>query len=314
VVFYLSQRNLLLQQRGAEVLAEQRERLRTTLASIGDAVISTDTEGCITNMNAVAESLTGWKLEEAIGHQLDTVFRIVNEETRQPVHNPATKAMREGVIVGLANHTVLIAKGGAELPIDDSAAPIRDGQGQVVGCVLVFRDMTERRRAEASLREQTELLDLDHDAIIVRSTEGVITFWSHGAEQMYGWPKEAALGKVTYTLLRTEFPRPLPEIETELAERSWWEGTLTHTKKNGSRIVVASRWAMRKGNRGKTSIVLEINRDITDRKQAEQAMADARAYAESIVDTVREPLLVLDGKLRVKSASHSFCQTFSVSP
>src|SRR5262249_42996558 len=97
VVFYHSQRNLLVRQRAAEALAEQRERLRTTLASIGDAVIATDTEGRITNMNAVAEALTGWKMDEATGAHLDTVFRIANEETRQPVHNPATKAMTEGV-------------------------------------------------------------------------------------------------------------------------------------------------------------------------------------------------------------------------
>src|SRR5262245_50948769 len=258
-------RDISERKRSEEALHEEKERLHATLTGIGDAVIVTDPESRVSMMNPVAQALTGWN-EEAVGRPLAEVFRIINEQTRQPVESPVSRVIREGTVVGLANHTVLIAKGGAELPIDDSAAPIRDGQGQVVGCVLVFRDVTERRRAEASLREQAELLDLAHDAIIVRSTEGVITFWSHGAEQMYGWPKEAALGKVTHTLLRTEFPRPLPEIETELAERSWWEGTLTHTKKNGSRIVVASRWAMRKGNRGKTSIVLEINQDITDRK------------------------------------------------
>src|SRR5437764_802449 len=83
-------------------------------------------------------ALTGWKKEEAVGQQLGAVFRIVNEETRQPVHNPATRAIKEGTIVGLMNHTALITRGGAELPVDDSAAPIRDGQGHVVGCVLVF--------------------------------------------------------------------------------------------------------------------------------------------------------------------------------
>ena len=106
-------------------MREQRERLRTTLASIGDAVITTDTEGRVTYLNAVAESLTGWTNAEAVGQPLDAVFRIVNEQTRQPVENPATRALREGVVVGLANHTVLIAKDGTERPIDDSAAPIR---------------------------------------------------------------------------------------------------------------------------------------------------------------------------------------------
>ena len=108
-------------------------------------------------MNAVAESLTGWANEEAMGQPLDAVFRIVNEETRQPVENPATRALREGVVVGLANHTVLIGKDGTERPIDDSAAPIRCKEGQVVGCVLVFRDVTERRREESRLNKREPL-------------------------------------------------------------------------------------------------------------------------------------------------------------
>ena len=114
VVFYLYQRNIIQRQRAALVLAEQKERLRTTLASIGDGVITTDTAGLITNMNAVAESLTGWKNDEATGQPLDAVFRIVNEVTRQTVGNPALRALKEGVIVGLANHTVLLAKDNAQ--------------------------------------------------------------------------------------------------------------------------------------------------------------------------------------------------------
>ncbi len=129
-----------------------RDLLHTTLTSIGDAVIATDADGKVTFMNGVAESLTGWTLALAEGQPLRDVLAIVNEETREPVESPVDKALREGVIVGLANHTVLIARDGMERPIDDSAAPIRNPQGKIVGVVLVFRDVTERRDSEERLR------------------------------------------------------------------------------------------------------------------------------------------------------------------
>ncbi len=132
---------------------EQREWLRVTLSSIGDAVITTDTEGRVTFLNPVAESLTGWSQKEAAGVPLESVFRIVNEETRRTVENPATRALREGLVVGLANHTLLIAKDGTERPIDDSAAPIRYANDEVAGVVLVFRDVSERRRQERSVQD-----------------------------------------------------------------------------------------------------------------------------------------------------------------
>jgi PAS domain S-box-containing protein len=158
VVFYLSQRNLLIRQRAAEAMAEQRERLRVTLTSIGDAVITTDVEGCIAYMNAVAESLTGWTQGEAAGKSLGAVFNIVNEETRKAVENPAQRALQEGIIVGLASHTILVRKDGTELPIDDTAACIRDAQGHVLGCVLVFRDITNRKEIERDREERAAQL------------------------------------------------------------------------------------------------------------------------------------------------------------
>ena len=136
-----------------EALYEQRQWLQVTLSSIGDAVITTDAEGNINFLNPVAQALTGWTQEEAAGTPLDTVFKIVNEETRETVENPATKALREGLVVGLANDTLLIAKDGAERPIDDSAAPIRNAKGEVAGVVLVFRDITDRRRQEQEIQD-----------------------------------------------------------------------------------------------------------------------------------------------------------------
>jgi PAS domain S-box-containing protein len=132
-------------------IRESREFLRVTLASIGDAVITTDVQGNITYLNAVAQNLTGWSCEEATGCPLGRVFRILNEQTRQPVESPAIRALKEGSVVGLANHSLLVCKDGTERPIDDSAAPIKDEQGTVIGCVLIFRDVTERRDAEKRL-------------------------------------------------------------------------------------------------------------------------------------------------------------------
>ena len=136
-----------------ERLRESEERLRVTLASIGDAVITTDAECQVLFLNGMAETLTGWKSGDAVGLPLAAIFRIINEQTRQPVENPAVRALRDGAIVGLANHTLLIAKDGTERPVDDSAAPVMDPEGRVLGCVLVFRDVAERRRAEAALRQ-----------------------------------------------------------------------------------------------------------------------------------------------------------------
>ena len=171
-VFALVRRNDRLRVRAADVVAEQKERLRTTLASIGDGVISTDRDGSITYLNAVAEELTGWSNADAAGVPLTRVFHIVNESTRQPVENPALRALKEGVIVGLANHTVLIAKDGTERPIEDSASPIRCADGEIVGCVLIFRDVSERKREEIARAERTRLISLRADIASAISAPG----------------------------------------------------------------------------------------------------------------------------------------------
>jgi len=146
--------------RAEDMLRESEQRYATTLASIGDAVIATDIGGRITFMNAVAEELTGWSLAEAVTQPVPRVFRIINMQTRQTVEDPISRVLMHGMIVGLANHTLLIRKDGAEIPIDDSGAPIRDGDGKTMGVVLVFRDITERKQAEEALRRAYEELEM----------------------------------------------------------------------------------------------------------------------------------------------------------
>jgi two-component system, cell cycle sensor histidine kinase and response regulator CckA len=156
----------------AEVALKASEtRWATTLASIGDAVIATDEAGRITFMNSVAEGATGWKLEEALAKPLAGIFAIFNEHTHSMVENPVDKVIREGRVVGLANHTILARRDGTEIPIDDSGAPIRDSNGRIDGVVLVFRDITERKRTEAKLAESQA-----HILAVMNSTDDMI--WS----------------------------------------------------------------------------------------------------------------------------------------
>ena len=135
----------------AEEIYERRQWFQTTLESIGDAVIACDKDGNVEFMNAVAQELTGWTAQEALGRPLNEVFHIINEETRQAAENPVDKVRRLQTVVGLANHTALISREGKEYIIDDSAAPIRAEDGEMRGIVLVFRDVTEARRSEAAL-------------------------------------------------------------------------------------------------------------------------------------------------------------------
>lgn len=137
-------------------LKKSERWLSTTLRSIGDAVLATDQDGLIVFMNPVSEALLGWKLEEIKGKPLVDYFPIINSQTREPVENPVTRVLREGITVGLARNTLLVTRNGDEIPIDDSAAPIRDEKGNVIGAVLVFRDITERRKSEEALRQSHE--------------------------------------------------------------------------------------------------------------------------------------------------------------
>ncbi|MBI2203548.1 MAG: PAS domain S-box protein [Candidatus Rokubacteria bacterium] len=148
-------------QEGEARAREERERIHVTLTSVGDAVIATDDRGRVTLMNGVAQSLTGWSDADAMGRPLVDVFTILNEESRRPVESPVSRALREGQITGLANHTVLVSKDGREIPIDDSAAPIKDAAGTLLGAVLVFRDISQRRQVE---HDRATLLDQERAA------------------------------------------------------------------------------------------------------------------------------------------------------
>lgn len=177
--------------RATAVTEQQKQLLAVTLASIGDAVIVTDPQGRITFLNREAERLTGWPAREAEGQTLVSVFRIINEQTRQPVESPVEKVLRLGTVVGLANHTILVAKDGREIAIDDSGAPIRQADGSVHGVVLVFRDFSEKKAAEKALqRNEAQLRTIVEnltEGLVVSTLAGDLIHWNRAALDMHGF-------------------------------------------------------------------------------------------------------------------------------
>jgi PAS domain S-box-containing protein len=236
-------------------LRESEQRWSTTLSSIGDAVIATDVFGNVTFMNKVAEDLTGWAVNDAQQRSLKEIFTIINEKTRREVESPVNMVLKEGMVVGLANHTILVQKGGKEVPIDDSGTPIKDDEGNIEGVVLVFRDITERKKSEEELTKQAAFIALSPDAIIGKKFDDTITFWSQGAQNLYGWTKEEALGKKSRSLLRTKFPEPYEVIVKALLSWGSWSGEKTHHDKFGREIIVESRWlALYNGQIGRAHV------------------------------------------------------------
>ncbi len=181
-------------QKGERREHHQSEQLRVTLESIGDAVIATDAEGRVTYVNPVAENLLGYSLAQAKSRPLGQVFNIVNEFTRRMAENPVERVLREGHIIRLANHTVLMRPDGTEVPIDDSAAPINDDAGAIVGVVLIFRDITERRRAERANATLAAIVESSDDAIISKDLNGRIVTWNAGAERLFGYREQEVIG------------------------------------------------------------------------------------------------------------------------
>ena len=261
---------LVARRRAEDALREQSEWLRVTLASIGDAVITTDADGRVTFLNAVAQSLTGWSQTDALGHLLTDVFRIVHEDTREPVDNPAIRALQTGTVVRLANHTVLIARTGEEHPVDDSAAPIRDESGVTIGSVLVFRDVSERKRTELARAHLAAIVQSSDDAIVSKNLESVILSWNKGAERLFGFTAGEAVGQSITMLIP---PERLDE-EREILARIERGEPIEHFEtvrvaKDGRRIDISLTISPIRNASNEVIGASKIARDISRRKTLE---------------------------------------------
>ncbi len=272
--FNRQQKNLyldLLRMKDQQV--EAQEEIRTTLYSIGDGVISTDADGNITRLNPIAEQLTGWKEAETIGMPLHEVFQIINEDSRMAVENPASRVLREGVIVGLANHTLLIAKDGTERPIADSGAPIRDESGQIKGVVLVFRDQTQEREHQIEMALLTNTIRASLNEIYIFDANSLkFRFVNEGAIANLGYSIDELKSmtpvdiKPAYTL--ESFTKYIQPLITE--EKKILVFETVHRRSNGTfySVEVHLQLFQHQGD----EVFLAMIQDITERKQTEEKL------------------------------------------
>jgi len=279
------EREISEREKAQVALRESEQRWATTLASIGDAVIATDVASRITFMNGTAEGLTGWQSNEALSKPVVEVFNIINEQSRQKVENPVEKVLEKGNIVGLANHTVLLRKDGTELPIGDSGAPIRDPNGKITGVVLVFRNITERRKAEQALRESeakanalikyapTGIYEVDYrTADFINVNDAMCQILGYTREELFAMGPAALLDDKGRALFTNRIRRQLAGEKVEEAVE------YRVRKKGGNFIDAILNVSFIAGNEPGRALV--VAHDITERKRAEEELRRSRDELE----------------------------------
>ncbi len=299
-----------------ENLIRNEKNLSITLNSIGDAVISTDEDGCVVRMNPVAEKLCGWKYEDAVGKSLSDVFKIINAQTRQPVLNPVKMVMETGKIIGMANHTLLLSRDGFEYQIADSAAPIKNEDGKIIGIVLVFSDVTEKYAIQESLKVseatlvKAELFGKFGNWELSLSTMTITA--SKGALEIYG------LKEGEYNLI-TVLNQVLPEYESSvyqslekiIKEKAPYDIEYKIHRKSDGKIVDIYSSAKINSEKG---IVFGVIQDITERKLAEEQVRNSEKEYRNLFEHASDSILIFDpGKGSILEANSRACITYGFS-
>lgn len=281
-------------------LSESERNLSLTLDSIGDAVIATDTDGKVTRMNPIAEQLTGWSLNDAKGRQLEDVFPVIDELTRESIENPVNKVLATGNIISLSNHTTLIAKDGAEYQIADSAAPIRNDQGEIIGTILVFHDVSEQYRLRQAADESKERLLLHREqtplGVIEWNTNFEVVDWNLAAERIFGFKKEEVQGRHATECI-------LPEILRDEINIVWREllqnaggahNTNENMTKDGRTILCEWFNTPLIDKNGNVVGVASLVDDITERKQTQLKLQQHQQNLEKILNTMQVGIITID--------------------
>jgi len=263
-------------QKAIASLREREQDLAITLNSIGDAVIATDRKGMVSRMNPVAEELTGWTLEEAKGKSVQSIFPIVNASTRESIENPVEKVLATGETVYLSNHTTLIANDGTEYQIADSAAPIRDPNGEIQGMVLIFNDVTEQYHMREKIRSSAQHLRLYRDqtplAAIEWNTDFQVVDWNPAAEKMFGYTLEEVKGRnFAEMMLPKSAVADIEQLWKNLINQSGGETSINENlTKEGRTILCEWHNTALVDESGEVIGAASLVQDITERKQQEE--------------------------------------------
>jgi PAS domain S-box-containing protein len=269
--------------------------LRTTLASIGDAIISTDAEGRIVFINKVGLALLRANEADVKGKHVDEIFNIQNEFTRRKVGSPLARVLSDGVTVGLANHTVLIAQDGTEIPIDDSAAPIRGEDGELQGAVLVFRDITARRKAETTRRLLAAIVEFSDDAIISKDVNGIVTTWNWGAQRIFGYTAEEMIGKPIAVIAAPDRVDEMPQILERIKGGERIEHYETIRKAKDGRLVnISLTVSPIHDEEGRIVGASKIARDITEQLRVQSELAEEKERLRVTLNSIGDGVITTD--------------------
>jgi len=267
-----------------KIIEDREQNLAVTLNSIGDAVITTDIDGMITRMNPVAEKLTGWSLQDAKGQSVKIIFSIIDASTREPINSPVEKVMSTGETVYLSNHTLLIAKDGTEYHIADSAAPIRKEDDNILGMVLVFNDVSERKEAEEKIRTLSQAIEQSPVSVMITDADENIEYVNSTFEKVTGYQEAEVLGQNPRILKSGQTSEQVyREMWQALTSGKAWHGELINRKKNGELFCENSHIAPVHDDSGGISHYLAVREDITLRKSQDEKIIH-QAHFDALTD------------------------------
>ncbi len=291
---------------------EVQEEFRTTLYSIGDGVITTDNRGLVKMMNPVAERLTGWSEAEAVGKPLTGIFHIINEETRAEVENPVERVIKEGIVVGLANHTVLVSRNGQEIPIADAGAPIRDLPGEISGVVLVFRDQTQQRAAQRTLEESEEkyriVVENSHAGVLIVGQDYKFICVNHRLGEILGRSPDEIIGHDFREFLDEESLALVADryLRRQRGEEVPSRYEFNVVRKDGEKRRVEIISAIVRDSKGKTITVAQLL-DITERKRAEEALRSREEKYRILHEFAGEAIFTYTLDLKLLEINRAAC-------